>query len=260
MYFISKLVWFFLEPSNLLTFSLIGVFLLAGHGWGRMRIAGLGIALSVLVIGLSPLGTLLLLPLEQRFPAYRDDGKPVAGAIVLGGAVDPEVTAARGSFALNEAGERVLALMTLSHRYPNARLVFTGGSGELTGVLSEADAVEQALATLAPDLKISFERNSRNTLENAEMTRALVSPQPGERWLLVTSAWHMPRATGLFRKAGFDVMAYPVDFRTVGDARDFRPFSAVSHGLRRTDLATKEWAGLVFAYLTGKTAVPFPAP
>ena len=85
-------------------------------------------------------------------------------------------------------------------------------------------------------------------------------PRPDERWLLVTSAWHMPRAVGVFRQAGFPVTAYPVDFRTGGRANVLRPFATLSEGLRRLDVAAKEWAGLVGYRLTGRTGELFPRP
>jgi uncharacterized SAM-binding protein YcdF (DUF218 family) len=105
-----------------------------------------------------------------------------------------------------------------------------------------------------------LEEASRTTAENATRLRAMLAPKPGERWLLVTSAFHMPRAIGAFRKAGFDVEAYPVDWRTRGwvDARV--PFDRLSSGLARTDVALHEWGGLVIYWLTGRSSDLFPAP
>lgn len=91
-------------------------------------------------------------------------------------------------------------------------------------------------------------------------TRDIVRPQPGQRWLLVTSAFHMPRTVGIFRAAGFDVEAYPVDFRTTGPEDAGRGFFHVSEGLRRTDVAVREWIGLLAYYVTGRSSALFPAP
>jgi uncharacterized SAM-binding protein YcdF (DUF218 family) len=96
-------------------------------------------------------------------------------------------------------------------------------------------------------------------VENAEFSRALAAPKPGERWLLVTSAFHMPRAMGLFRAAQFPVEAYPVDWRTAAGDRLF-PFDTVSAGLRRTDTAVREWVGLIGYRLTGRSRTLFPGP
>jgi uncharacterized SAM-binding protein YcdF (DUF218 family) len=108
--------------------------------------------------------------------------------------------------------------------------------------------------------RLIIERNARNTIENAEFSKALAAPKPGERWLLVTSAVHMPRSVGLFRKIGFAVEPYPVDWRTRGlaDIWTFTPLA--TEGLVRTDLAMREWIGLVAYRLTGKIDDLLPGP
>ena len=108
--------------------------------------------------------------------------------------------------------------------------------------------------------RITFEDRSRNTVENALFSKALVQPKPGERWLLVTSAHHMPRSVGVFRAAGFPVEAFPVDYRTRGAIDLLRPFSTLGDGLRRTDTAMREWVGLLVYRLSGRTEALFPAP
>ena len=87
-----------------------------------------------------------------------------------------------------------------------------------------------------------------------------MKPKSGERWLLVTSAHHMPRSVGIFRGAGFAVEAFPVDYRTRGAIDLLRPFSTLGDGLRRTDTAMREWVGLAIYRLTGRSDSLFPAP
>jgi len=106
----------------------------------------------------------------------------------------------------------------------------------------------------------SAEEQSRNTIENAVLSRLIANPQPGERWILVTSAYHMPRAMAAFRAAGFPIEAYPVDWRTRGPVDALTPFKSVADGLGRTDTAVREWVGLVAYRLSGKTAELFPGP
>ncbi len=264
-YYLSKIAWFFATPSNLLpTLALAGA-ALALHPRARRLggITALAAAAMILVAGLSPLANWLILPLEERFPAYRDDSRPIAGVIVLGGAVQADLSETRGLLHVNEAAERVVALADLARRYPEARIIFTGGSGAL---FRDEPAESDVLARFASELgvapgRILFENASRTTAENAGLTRRLVDPKPGERWLLVTSAWHMPRSVGTFRQAGFSVIPYPVDYRTRGRRHQWKPpFDSVSEGLRRVDLATKEWIGLVGYRLTGRTDALFPAP
>lgn len=268
MFYVSKIAWFLATPSNLLT-----VIALAGLGLTavpRRLWRGLGTVLAVtgvlglLVGGLSPFANWIILPLEQRFPSSpQDAGGPVAGIVVLGGAIMAAETAARGQLTLNDAAERAVALAELARRFPTARVVFSGGAGAL--ILDEPPeaaalrTIGAAALGLSPD-RLVYEDRSRTTHENAVLTRELVRPRPGERWLLVTSAWHMPRAVGCFRQAGFAVVPYPVDYRTRGPQDRWRGFGSVSEGLRRLDLAAKEWAGLVGYRLAGYTDALFPGP
>jgi len=260
-FYVSKLVWFAVQPSSLIAILLLGGLALAiwRRRWG-LRFVALG-ALLYVIAGFSPLGHWLMMPLEDRF-ARPELTEPVDGIIVLGGSVDTFVSKGRGVTALNEAGERLTAGAALARRFPDARLVFSGGSGEIffEGT-TEAAGAKRLFAGLgiAPE-RLVLEDRSRNTAENAAFTRDLVQPQPGERWLLVTSAFHMPRAVGCFRAVGFDVIPWPVDYRTSGGEDIWRFFPRASEGLRRVDLAAKEWAGLLAYDITGRTSAFLPGP
>jgi uncharacterized SAM-binding protein YcdF (DUF218 family) len=262
-YYVSKIVWFFATPSNALVMLALAGFLMVRFKrevWGRRIMLAAIIGLSV--GGLSPLGHALMLPLEERFPAFVDDGLPIAGVIVLGGSFDTEATNIHGQMALNETGERLIALGDLARRYPNARILYSGGGSEFTADSTpEANLVENTAAQLglAPG-RVIYERRSLNTFQNALYSKELAAPQPGERWLIVTSAFHMPRAMGVFRSVGFEVVPYPVDYRTAGGASLMRPFAFVGEGLRRTDIAAKEWIGLSIYYLSGQSKDLFPGP
>jgi uncharacterized SAM-binding protein YcdF (DUF218 family) len=105
-----------------------------------------------------------------------------------------------------------------------------------------------------------LEGRARNTIENAIYAKQLARPKLGERWLLVTSAYHLPRAVGAFRKVGFPVEAYPVDWRTRGVRDLLRPFWSVGDGLRRVDTAVREWVGLAAYWMTGRSSELFPGP
>lgn len=164
---------------------------------------------------------------------------------------------ARGNVALNDAAERITAVAELARRYPNARIVFTGGTGSLRPDAPVAVKEFEALG-IAHD-RITAEEQSRNTIENAVFSRLVAQPKPGERWLLVTSAFHMSRAIAAFRAGGFPVEAYPVDWRTRGPIDATRPFASFMGGLTMTDYAVHEWIGLLVYRLTGKTTEFFPA-
>ena len=149
----------------------------------------------------------------------------------------------------------------LARDYPNARIVYSGGDASLFGNgVRETDFVYPALESLGVAReRVQIETQSRNTAENAAFTKLLVNPKPGERWLLVTSARHMPRAIGCFRKADFHVESYPVGW-WAADALDVQWGRGLANGLERLDAAAYEWIGL-FAYrLSGRTAELFPSP
>jgi uncharacterized SAM-binding protein YcdF (DUF218 family) len=263
LFVLSKLLGFVALPSNLLIeIGIVGLLLLFTQ---LRRLASWLVVTSIVltaVAGWSPLGKILILPLEQRFPPWDSSRGPPDGLVVLGGAITPDVSAARGAVALNEAAERITTAAALAHRYPNARIVYSGGSNAvLADRIAEAPFAVQELEALgvAHD-RITAEEQSRNTIENAVFSRLIAQPKPGERWLLITSAYHMPRAIAAFRAAGFAVEAYPVDWRTRGPIDAARPFGSLSEGLRRTDEAAHEWIGLLGYRLTGKTNELFPAP
>jgi uncharacterized SAM-binding protein YcdF (DUF218 family) len=261
---LSKLLGLLIIPSNFVVeIGLVGIVLLLTR---FRRLASWLIVTSVVLTalaGFSPLGNVLILPLEQRFPPWDPSRGAPDGVVVLGGSIIPDIAAARGDDSgLNEAAERITATVALARKYPNARIIFSGGNGSLAeNAPPEAAVAYRQLVALgvAPD-RITAEDQSRNTIENAVFSRLIAQPKPGERWLLVTSAFHMPRAIAVFRAAGFPVEAYPVDYRTRGPADARRLFSSVAFGLTQTDVAMHEWAGLVAYRITGKTAEFFPAP
>ncbi len=264
MFFVvSKVVFFLITPSNLLIFlSLAGVILLAVT---RLRRTGTALAVvgtvGLLLAGMFPLSEIVLLPLEQRFPQYPLDGPAPTGIIMLGGGIEAGLSEARDQVVVNDAGERPIYFADLARRYPRSRLVFSGGSGFIGGGISEADIVSRQADTIGlPRSRVILENRSRNTHENATFSAALVHPKPGERWLLLTSAWHMPRDIGCFRQAGFTVEAFPFDYRTKGwgDLLHFHGFS--SDGLLQFDLAMKEWIGLVAYRLAGYIPDWLPGP
>jgi uncharacterized SAM-binding protein YcdF (DUF218 family) len=263
MYFVlSKTAGFLAIPSNLIVLLAVAGAVMMGTRFAR---AGRGLALTgiglLAIVGFSPLGNALILPLEQRFPPWSAGRGAPDGVIVLGGAIGPAMSALRGEPSLNESAERMTVVAALARQFPQARIVFSGGDASLWGGPSEAMFVVPMLESFGiPASRIELEGASRNTNENALFTRELVRPKPGERWLLVTSAHHMPRSVGSFRRAGFAVEPYPVDWRTRGPSDLARPFGIAAGGFARTDLAVREWVGLLVYWLTGRSSALFPGP
>jgi uncharacterized SAM-binding protein YcdF (DUF218 family) len=262
-FLLSKILGFFALPSNLLiTLGLFGALMLATRFARAGRQLLIASVLLIAFVGLSPLGNILILPLEQRFPPWDAARGAPDGIVVLGGAIGPELSLMRNEVSLNESAERVTVVAALARRYPQARIVYSGGNGGL--IIHEGNEAEFGLKLLQSfgidPARIVAEDRSRNTEENAVFSKQLANPKPGERWLLVTSAYHMPRSIAVFRRVGFEVEAYPVDFRTRGWIDGVVPFGAVGDGLRRTDTAMREWVGLVAYWISGRSSALFPGP
>jgi uncharacterized SAM-binding protein YcdF (DUF218 family) len=259
---LSKTLGIILLPTNFLVLlGILGVILLATRFAALGRKLLIASMLLLAICGFLPLGNLLLYPLEKRFPPWDADRGAPDGIIVLGGPIDADLSAAHDTPVISSAPDRIVAAVELARKYPNARIVFTGGSPNLiSNDAREADFAGEIFEALGIDKKrLILERRSRNTYENAAFSKALVAPKPGERWLLVTSAFHMPRAVGLFGKVGFAVEPYPVDWRVGGGAGLFA-FSQAAIGLARTDIASREWLGLLAYRLAGRTDALFPGP
>jgi uncharacterized SAM-binding protein YcdF (DUF218 family) len=262
-FLLSKTLGILLLPTNfLIGLGLAGAVLMATRFASAGRKLLVASVALLAIAGFSPLGYLLLYPLEQRFPPWDAAQGAPDGIIVLGGSVDADLSAAHGAAVVAGAADRVIAAATLAHRYPNARVLFTGGSANLlSNDAREADYAASLFEGLGiAKARLLMERRSRNTQENAEFSRAMAAPKDGECWLLVTSAFHMPRSVGLFRKAGFDVQAYPVDWR-VGGNGDLLKFTTLSlEGLDRVNAGIREWIGLATYRVTGKINELLPRP
>jgi uncharacterized SAM-binding protein YcdF (DUF218 family) len=260
MFFVaSKIFWFVAAPLHLRLIAIaFGLWRVVRHKHGAGFI-GFGLALIGAMTFL-PVGAALLRPLEDRFPVQSLDMPAPDGIIVLGGGMDERIGAARGQPQFNDAGERMTAGVALARAFPKAKLVFSGGTGSLIPQEeTEADAARKIWRELGvPDSQMLFEDKSRNTYENALFTQELAHPAAGERWLLVTSAWHMPRAIGIFRALGMNPVAFPVDFRTFGTDEDLKPPGDGAMAVRNAETAIREWIGLIVYWLTGKTDALLP--
>ncbi len=260
MFTLSQITHGLVQPGNVLVLVLaLGLVLTLRRRTRRLGTWVMGVATALLVlIMLLPIGAWLLAPLENRFP--RPDPMPAAvtGIIVLGGGQDARLTVDRGAVTVNGAAERMIEGVGLMARYPDADVYFTGGLG-VPG-MTEADVARAFFEIMGADMaRIRFERGARNTHENAVLLYDLVKPEPGQTWLLVTSASHMTRSVASFRKAGWQVTAFPVDYQTpqTGDWRV--GFSLAGH-LRGLDAALREYVGLVAYWALGRIDDPWPAP
>lgn len=263
MFFVlSKTVSLLLLPSNLIVLvGLIGLLLLAT----RFRRTGRGLAFTsltmLLIAGLFPIGAVLSHVLESRFPPWDPSRGAPDGIVVLAGAISPELSRDYGTPIVGGDAGRIIAIAKLVRAYPEARIIYSGGDGSLRG---DGPVETRFLPPLLDDFgiardRVTLEPRSRNTVENAVFSKEIAKPKLGERWLLVTSAQHMPRAIGCFRQAGFPVEAYPVAWHT-GTSVDFSPGLNIGGNLGRLDSVTHEWIGLVAYWATGRTNTLLPAP
>lgn len=258
----SKIVWAFISPDSLLLILLLSATVMLftqRHKWGRRLLAITCTALAF--IAFFPVGEWLIAPLENRFPAQPDLPARIDGIIVLGGTINGATSAAWQQIDSNESTDRLHAFGQLAARYPNATLVFTGGSGSLTSQdIREADQITELTSLLGIDpTRLLTENASRNTWENARNSRAEFNPNTAENWVLITSAFHMPRSSGVFCAQSWATIAWPVDHRSHrGDL--FRLEFRLAEHLMLLRTATREWVGLLAYRLSGKTTALLPGP
>ena len=197
-FYLSKIFWFLIQPLDFALFLLVAGLLAALLG--RRRLAAVSNLFAVLILALSAwtsIGAAMLNPLEERFqrPALPQH---VDGIVVLGGGFEGAINLVRGGYELNSGGDRFVETAILARKFPDAKVLVSGGTGTvmLDGE-GDADTAVRFLAAFGiPRERLILENKSRNTAENAEFSYQLANPEPGETWLLVTSAFHMPRSVG----------------------------------------------------------------
>ena len=252
LFFASKVGWLFAAPSRVLLLAALVAAALGRRG----RVVVAAALVVIAVVSVVPVGGLALARLEATFPPLAAPPR-IDGVLVIGGALDAQAFDAHPASGFNPAIGRLFEAARLAKVYPQARVLDIGGPTPPDG-RSEADAAADVLAALGVAReRIEIERASRNTYENAVDAAAIAKPKAGEVWVLVTSAFHMPRAVGCFRAAGFDVVADPVDYHWLGEeSLGFDPVG----GLEALDLAVHEYVGLVSYRMMGRTDALWPGP
>jgi uncharacterized SAM-binding protein YcdF (DUF218 family) len=256
------MLWLLIEPLNLVALLVIAAAIAAWRGKARgARTLVTFAALGFIVAVASPLDQALLIPLEGRFQYPDPLPDKVDGIILLGGAERAVLTSYFKQPELNGTAETLTTFLALARNYPNAKLVFSGGSGDLLRQdVSEVETVRMFLRQQRFDEnKVLYEGKSRNTYENAVFSKALVQPHSGETWLMIVSARSAPRAMGVFRKAGWEVIVVPCDHRAIPEL-DWQPAWNVGGAFQDISEGLHEWLGLLAYYVTGKTNELFPGP
>jgi uncharacterized SAM-binding protein YcdF (DUF218 family) len=261
MHALSKAADFFSVPSNAIaSLAALGLLLMLLRRPSGVIVAA-GALAALAVAALTPLGNILLIPLEQRFPEMRFPDQGIDGIIVLGGSYDAQSHSYQSPIIIDEDAGPMPIIVDLARRYPKAQIVFSGGTDPSIPGPSEAAMVKQYFISfgIAAD-RISIEERSGTTEENARFTADLIHPAPSSRWLLLTSAYHMPRAMGTFRKAGFNVIAFSAGQRTHGSQELWWRATNATDNLRRVDVAVHEWLGLLDYRLAGYSDEWFAGP
>ena len=259
-FYASKLLRPLLQPDAWLILLLVLVLVLIRFNvlrWAQRLLASLVILL--LLVAFLPVWAWLVAPLEHRFAANPPLPARIDGIIVLGGFLDADGSDYWKQLELTDGVERGVAFAELARRFPDAKVVMTGGSGLILGPgAREADYIPRLMSTLGVDSsRLLLERESRNTFENAVNSRALVQPKPSENWILVTSAMHMPRSVGIFCQQGWPVIPWPVDHMWTPVSNEWN-FNLTLNVLL-LDNALHEWFGLVAYRMSGKTNALFPS-
>lgn len=263
MFLFSKLFWLAAQPLSVAFLLCALGAALAFAGWRRTGAGSAALAALILFVTLyTTAGGVALQVLEARFPKPQEDPQALSCIIVLGGALENEVTTSRGGMELNQAAERFLEAVRLALRHSEARILVSGGDGSISGAYEgEARASERLFTAfgIASD-RLVKENASRTTYENAIQTKDVLAREGLRGCLLVTSAFHMPRSVALFRKAGTAVTPWPVDYRTSGILHLGFDFTQPTSNAQLTSTAAREWIGLLGYYLTGRIDSIFPAP
>jgi uncharacterized SAM-binding protein YcdF (DUF218 family) len=241
----SKLFWLVFAPSHFLALLTIATAILLNTRFDYVgRKLAVAAAVLFVVLGILPTGAWLAQPLEDRFtrPAWPSH---VDGILVLGGGLDTQILEARRAPATERSEARLVSAYELARRYPNARVVFSGGSGRIGGVGGvEAQAAKYIFGQMGLDpRRLTLEGRSRNTWENILFSKKLVKPRPGDVWVLATSALQMPRAKYVAERLHWKMIAWPTDYETA--RKQAHDFTDIPANLRLADAAFHEWIGLL---------------
>jgi uncharacterized SAM-binding protein YcdF (DUF218 family) len=271
-YILSKVLAFIVQPlawvlgllaCALILLSRVRANPLEGSAGLKRQKRGLCLGWTALIIlliaGWQGPAEFALSQLENVYPSIAHQDKELdhyAGFVILGGALDSGRLWTRpGQIELNSAAERMTAAVTLIQRHPQFKVIFTGGEGELFGVgPKEAERAKLFFESLSiPADRVLYEGLSRNTHENAVMSAQISGVDIHQPWLLLTSAFHMPRSMAIFKRAGWNVTAYPVDYRAPEeiDWTGFE-FSGDISAAKKWQFFLHEALGLIAYRITGK--------
>lgn len=254
--------WQLINLDIILIFcAILSGILIWSKWWKISRIFVTFFSIFIFITGVSPLPDLLMTYLENRYPQPKKIDKDVKGFIIVGFGIDRRISEARHTPTFNCAAERVTYLVELANQYPDKKIVFTAGNpenGSKVTIASVAKDFYKNMTGKEPPSNIIFDDKSETTFQCAENTYNLIHPEPEDKWVLVTSAAHLPRAMGAFQSVGWKkLIPYPIDYRTTGQYNINFGFS-IYHGLMTWSIVTYEIIGILYYRLTGLTKKIIP--
>ncbi len=259
---VSRIIWMLIQPSNLIFILMLVSLILIWKGRRKMGLPVLTVCVAFYsLVMFGPLTSWLLVPLEKRFSVYTNDitHGPYSGIIILAGAERIRNSSYHNQVILNGGAERLIEAAKLARLFPDLPIIFCGG-GRIEGMMTEGEIAQKFFIEAGIDLnRVRFDDISYNTYTNAIEAKKLIEKDETDTWLLVTSAFHMPRAVGSYRNAGITIQPYPVDYRTeLSPSLSSKPNAG--RNFYELDFAVHEWVGLLTYYISGRNDILYPAP
>ena len=253
MFYISKIIWFLLSPINLILVLLSLVFIFNLINFNRLsKFFFFLTLLFFLISGILPIGSYLGYVLEKKYHFSNYYPNQVDGILILGGATDPYLSDKYNQVILNDSGERLIESVLLINKYPDAKIIFSGGSGSLFyPELDHATVAKKFFENMEINNNIIYEEQSRNTFENILYSKTIVMPKDSENWLLVTSAFHLNRSLAVASKLDWKLIPYATDFRHPKKFTWKVSFNFLSN-FSEFDHSTHEWIGIIYYYFMGR--------
>ena len=257
-FFLSKALWFFFNPINILLFLLlIGIIFHFFNKKKLYKIINIITLILFILIVILPTGPYLFWKLENSYSIPRTFPHDIDGILILGGGVNEDLTYQHQQMSLNENVERLTESIDLMRRFPNAKIVFSGGVATLSKQkLTGIDVAKMFYNRMGVDInRIIFENKSRNTYENFAFSKKFIDNKNNEKWLLVTSAFHMKRVMNVAEKLKLNFISYPVDF-SIGKNFSLEPWYAQNYptNMNHFQIAMHEYVGLIAYYIAGKSS------
>jgi len=259
-FYLSKIFWTFFNPINLLVILLlIGIFFQLIRKKIYKRIYQINLILFFLIV-FFPTGTFLLWKLENTYPKQEIINNDIDGVLILGAGIDEFMTHEYKQMILNDRIERITESAKIIKKFPNAKIIYSGGNGTFSKPELGSDEVANIFyKQLGVNTdRIIFENKSRNTYENFIFSKKFIDTDE-EKWLLITSAYHMKRAMSVAKKLNLNLIPYPVDFTLQKDFKWKFWYHKINflYNMNNFQLASHEYIGLIVYYLTKKSKITY---